>query len=71
MKDMRAVRFNEKLKRLSTLVGAGGLALVLTVLTRFLDRPLDITSATWTIAGIALIWVSIELNELIQPEDEQ
>lgn len=32
MKDMRAVRFNEKVKRFSTVLGAGGVALLIATL---------------------------------------
>jgi hypothetical protein len=71
MKDMDAVRYNEKVKRLSTLLGAGGLALVLTALTRLLDRDLDMTTGAWILAGVFLIWASVQLNEVLQPEDNQ
>lgn len=55
MKDMDAVRYNEKVKRISTLVGGGGLGLILTALTRWLDQGADLYTAGWTIAGFILI----------------
>jgi hypothetical protein len=71
MKDMDAVRFNEKVKRLSTLSGAGGLALILTASTRWLDRSADLITLAWISAGVVLIMVGVQMNELLQSEDLQ
>jgi len=70
MKDMDAVRYNEKVKRLSTLVGAAGLAFILTAITRWLDRDADTTTAAWIIVGGMFIWAAIKTNDLLQSEDE-
>ncbi|NNM77024.1 hypothetical protein HJG53_08930 [Sphingomonas sp. ID1715] len=70
MKDMDAVRYNEKVKRLSTLLGAGGLALIVTASTRWLDHDANLTTALWIIAGLFFIWGSVQMNELLQLEDE-
>lgn len=69
MKDMRAVRFNEKVKRLSTLVGGSGLTLILTALIRWADKSADISTAAWILTGAALIFMSVQMNELLESED--
>lgn len=71
MKDMRAVRFNEKVKRLSTVVGNGGLALVAASVARGWSEGLDFgaASALWFLLGLGAIWVSWHINALIEPEE--
>jgi hypothetical protein len=70
MKDMGAVRYNEKVKRLSTLLGGAGLAFILTAITRWLDQDADTTTAAWIILGAVFIWAAVRLNDLLQPEEE-
>lgn len=70
MKDMRAVRFNEKVKRLSTLFSAAGLAFILTAITRWLDRGADFSTLAWNLTGAAFIFVSVQMNDLLESEDE-
>jgi hypothetical protein len=70
MKNMEAVRFNEKVKRWSTLVGAGGLGLILTALSRWLERGLEPITLGWISSGVFLILLGVQLNELLQSEDE-
>lgn len=67
---MQSVRFNEKVKRLSTLFGAAGIALMLTAVTRWLDRQPDIWTAIWIFFGVSLTLVSVQINDLIEPEEE-
>ena len=67
---MRSVRFNEKVKRLSTLVGAGGIALVISAVTRWLDRAPEPFELIWISVGLAFIFVSVQMNDLLQSEDE-
>ncbi len=69
MKDMRAVRFNEKVKRLSTLIGGGGLTLVLTAMIRWADGGADISTPAWILTAVMLIFVSVHMNELIESEE--
>lgn len=70
MKDMRAVRFNEKIKRLSTVVGNGGLALAAAGIARWFATGLDLSAAVWILLAGGIIWVSLQLNELIDSEEE-
>lgn len=71
MKDMRAVRFNEKVKRLSTLLGGAGVALAVAAATRLLDRDVDLSTFSWIVSSIVLILASVLMNELLESEDEQ
>jgi len=70
VKDMRAVRFNEKIKRVSTLTGAGGLALLIAGFSHWYSQGLDLSAAAWILLSIGTIWVSLQFNELLAPEDE-
>ena len=70
MKNIEAVRFNEKVKRWSTLIGAGGLGLILTALNRWLDRGLGPITLGWILAEVFFILLGVQLNELLQSEDE-
>lgn len=70
MKDMRAVRFNEKIKRLSILVGNGGLALLIAGATRWYALGLDLSAGVWILLAAAIIWVAMQLNELLDSEDQ-
>jgi hypothetical protein len=71
MKDMRAVRFNEKIKRVSTVGSNGALALLITTLSRWylVGRP-DLVVALWIFLTIALMFASVLINDLIASEDE-
>jgi hypothetical protein len=69
MKDMRAIRANEKLKRASTLVGNGGLALLIAALSRWYSAGLDTYVVTWILISAGLIWGSVQMNELLDSED--
>jgi hypothetical protein len=71
MKDMGAVRFNEKVKRLSTLVGGGGLAFILTALTRSIEARVDLLGGLWIFAGIGLIFASVQMNDLLDSEEQE
>lgn len=68
-KDMRAVRYNEKLKRLSTVLGAGGMALLIAALLRSNDDGLTGTVAGWFFLATIVMLVSVHMNELLAPED--
>lgn len=70
MKDMRLVRANEKLKRASTLLGNGGLGLLIAGISRWYGTGVDLTAAIWIVAAAATIWVGVQINDLLQPEDE-
>lgn len=69
MKDMRSVRFNEKVKRISTLTGGGGLTLILTAMIRWSDSGATFSTAAWILTGIMLILMSVHMNELIESEE--
>ena len=69
MKDMRPVRANEKLKRASTIIGNGGLALLIAGLSRWYGTSLDLTAAVWIIMAAIAMWTAVQMNELLQPED--
>jgi hypothetical protein len=70
MKEMRAVRANEKLKRASTLVGNGGLALLVAGLSRWYGSGLDAYAATWIFIAATLILGSVQMNDLLDSEDD-
>jgi len=70
MKDMSSVRANEKIKRGSTLVGNGGLTLLGAGLARLFLAATDLTAAIWILLGVALIFVAVQMNDLIDSEDE-
>lgn len=67
---MRAVRFNEKVKRISTLFGGAGVAFILTALNEWFRRTADLTTAGWITGGIMFILVSVQMNDLLESEDE-
>lgn len=69
MKDMRAVRANEKIKRISTVAGAGGIAVIVTALVRSVDGAADLSTALWIFSGSIVIFVSVQINELLESED--
>lgn len=71
MKDMRAVRFNEKVKRLSTIVGGFGVAFAVTSFTRWADAGLEPATWAWLLTSIALIFMSIQMNEMLESEDAE
>jgi hypothetical protein len=71
MKDMRAVRANEKLKRASTVLGTIGAALFVAGFTRWYISGLDLTAPTWIFIAAIVIWVSLQINELLDSEDER
>lgn len=71
MKDMDAVRFNEKVKRASTLAGGAGGALAIAAAARFSDRDFDLTCGVWIFFSIPLILVSVLMNEILRPEDAE
>ena len=60
MKDMDVVRFDEKVKRVSTLVGGGGLAFILTALTRWNDKGFELSIGAWILTSILLICVGAD-----------
>lgn len=68
-KDMRAVRFNEKLKRLSTLIGGAGVALAIGAATRLVDRAADFSTVSWIFSSALLILLSVQMNEMLESED--
>jgi hypothetical protein len=70
VKDMRAVRGNEKIKRMSTLFGNGGLALLIAGFSRSYGVRLDLSAVAWIFITLSLIWLSWQLNELLESEDE-
>jgi len=70
MKDMRAVRFNEKVKRASTLFGNGGVALLIAGLSRWYGASFDLITALWLLLALMLIYVSVQLNAVLLMEDE-
>lgn len=70
MKDLRVVRFNEKIKRVSTVLGTVGAALFVAGFTRWYLSGLDLTAPSWIFISIIVIWVAAQVNELIDSEDE-
>ena len=67
---MRTVRANEKVKRLSTLIGNGGLALLITGFSHLSHSGLNLTSLAWIFLACGIMLVSLQFNELLGPEDE-
>lgn len=71
MKDMRAVRFNEKIKRASTVGSNGALALLIAAISRlYLAGQAEFLAMLWLFLAIALMFASVQINDLIVPEDE-
>ena len=71
MKDMLAVRFNEKVKRLSTVLGGGGIALIVTAWARYSDHAADLSTVTWIFTGIVIIFASVQINDLLESEEAE
>jgi hypothetical protein len=69
MKDIRAARFNEKVRRVSALLGAGGLAQLLTAFTRLGDGKGALTVGAWLLAGIMFMFMAVLVNDLLELED--
>lgn len=70
MKDMRAVRFNEKVKRASTIIGNGGLALLVAGISRWYLQGLDLFAGIWILMASMLIWSSLQINDVLESEEE-
>lgn len=70
MKDMRAVRFNEKVKRASTIIGNGGVALLVTGISRWYLQDFDLFGGIWIFMAFGFIWVSLQINEVLAAEEE-
>ncbi|MBP6031548.1 MAG: hypothetical protein KA533_08980 [Sphingobium sp.] len=70
MKDMRAVRFNEKVKRASTIIGNGGLALLVAGISRWYLQGLDLFAGIWILMASVLIWSSLQINNVLESEEE-
>lgn len=70
MKDMRAVRFNEKVKRASTIIGNGGLGLTVAGISRWYLETLDATAALWIFIAFLLILISLQVHEILEPEED-
>jgi len=71
MKDMRAVRFNEKVKRVSTVLGGAGIALIVAALVRSSDHVPDLSVGLWILIGVMLIFVSVQINDLLDSEEAE
>lgn len=71
MKDMRAVRFNEKVKRVSTVLGGVGIALIVTALARSTDHAPDLSTGLWILIGAMLMFASVQINDLLDSEDAE
>lgn len=69
MKDMQWVRANEKVKRVSTLVG-NGLALFIAAVARWSRDGFDATVGLWLLLAGGIMLLSVQFNELLEPEDE-
>lgn len=69
-KDMQAVRFNEKVKRFSTLVGNGGLALFIAAVARWWAMGVELFAVIWISISVIFIYSSAKMNDMLQPEDE-
>jgi hypothetical protein len=70
VKDMRSVRFNEKVKRASTIIGNGGFALLIAGISRWTIQGLDLFALIWIFIAAVLIWASLQINEVLEPEEE-
>lgn len=71
MKDMRAVQANEKIKRISTALGAGGIALIVAAFVRSTDHAPDLSVGLWILTGVMFIFASVQINELLESEDAE
>ncbi|CAN5253967.1 hypothetical protein BH10PSE12_BH10PSE12_05090 [soil metagenome] len=71
MKDIRAVRFNEKVRRVSAMLSGGGLAQLLTAFTRWGDGKGAVSTGAWMVAGILFMFMAGQINDLIDTEDSE
>ncbi|SCW57084.1 hypothetical protein SAMN02927924_01439 [Sphingobium faniae] len=71
MKDMRTVRWNEKIKRGSTILGAGGIALLVATLLRWNDDTFTLAIAAWILTAVMLMLMSVQINDLLDSEDAE
>ncbi|HEX5537833.1 MAG TPA: hypothetical protein VFX27_11620 [Sphingobium sp.] len=69
MVDIQPRRYNEKLKGVATLLSQGGLALFIASMSRWFIVGMDVELATWFGVAVALMWVSIHILNLLQPEE--
>ena len=67
---MKSVRVNEKLKRISTILGTGGLTLLIAGFSRSFLQKTDLVAVLWLLFALMIIWASCQINDLLQPEDE-
>lgn len=71
MKDIRAVRYNEKVKRVSALLSGGALALLLTAFNRWGDGKGMLTTVAWILTGVLFMVMAVQVNDLLEPEDTE
>ena len=71
MKDIRAVRFNEKVRRVSALLGAGSIAQLLTAFTRFNGEKGAVAAAVWVVTGVLFMFMAVKINDLMVLEDAE
>lgn len=69
MIDIQARRYNEKIEGVATLLSQGGLALFIASMSRWYIIGMDAELGAWFIVAIALMWVSIHILALLQPEE--
>ena len=72
-KDMQSVRFNEKVKRISTLLGNAGLGLIAAGVARLWGDHVNVTPGPllWIVAGVGVIWASWHINSALEPEEDR
>ena len=69
-KDMQSVRFNEKVKRFSTVSGNGALALFIAAVARWWAMGVELYASLWLLISLVAIYGSLAINGMLQPEDE-
>jgi len=69
MIDIQPKRYNEKIKGVAALLSQGGLALFIASMSRWYIIGMDEELGSWFIVAIALMWVSIHILSLLQPEE--
>ncbi|QUT04910.1 hypothetical protein KFK14_18065 [Sphingobium phenoxybenzoativorans] len=71
MKDIRAVRFNEKVRRVSALLNGGALVQLLTAFNRWGEGKGAIATSAWILAAVAFMFMAVQINNLLVLEDSE
>jgi hypothetical protein len=71
MKDIRAVRFNEKVRRVSALLNGGALVQLLTAFNRWGDGKGTLSTCAWILTAVLFMFMAVQINNLLVMEDTE